>query len=246
MSYAAWAGTSDSGFMRTTRSRLGGMTAQIGADGHELFGDPRPEWLTEVTRLEPEPRHDWVNLEEHPGFQSTQRLWIGDPADSGGVLVATWPAELQSQARYLYGRGLGSALVAAANKRGWTVEPSPHLAYWRAPSSRRLYMCPSVESPDYVACWEDKDALRWVRSYTRDEVEDGLWQWLKERRFADNGDNAELRRFLDECLPRKQRVHMRPGPSIPPSLEARSSGRTGLRARRDDPQRFRCRVRCCG
>jgi hypothetical protein len=187
------------------------MTAQIGADGHELFGDPRPEWLTEVTRLEPEPRRDWVNLEEHPGFQSTQRLWIGDPADASGVLVATWPAELQSQARYLYCRGLGSDLVAAAHKRGWTVEPSPHLAYWRAPSSRRLYMCPSVEPPDYVACWEDKDALRWVRSYTRDEVEDELWQWLKERRFADNGDNAELRRFLDECLPRKQRVHMRPG-----------------------------------
>jgi hypothetical protein len=71
-------------------------------------------------------------------------------------------------------------------------------------------MCPPVATPDYVACWEDKDALRRVRSYTRDEV-DELWQWLKRMRFADNGDNAVLRRFLDECLPGKQRVHMRPG-----------------------------------
>jgi hypothetical protein len=164
------------------------------------------ELLTDVTGVQPEPRRDWINL----GFHSTQRLRIRYLADDGGVEAATYPAELKPQACYLYGGGLGSALVAAANKRGWTVEPSPHLAYWRAPASRRLYMCPSVEPPDYVACWKDKDALRWVRSYTRDQV-DELWEWLKRMRFADNGDNDELRRFLDECLPRKQRAHMRPG-----------------------------------
>jgi hypothetical protein len=185
------------------------MTAQIGADGHELFGDPRSKWLTEVTRLEPAQRRDWVNLEEHLGFQSTQRLWIGNPADGRGVMVATWPAELQPQARHLYRHERGSALVATAIKRGWTVEPSPHLAYRGARSSRRLYMCPSVEPPDYVACWQDKDALRRVGGYTRDEV-DELWRWLKDQEFADNGDDDELQRFLDECLPRNQRVHMRP------------------------------------
>ena len=78
------------------------MTAQIGADGLDLFGDPRPELLTEVARVQPEPGGDWVNLEERLGFRSTQRLRISDSA--GGVVVATWPAELKPQARYLYGR----------------------------------------------------------------------------------------------------------------------------------------------
>src|ERR1700722_4668490 len=104
------------------------MTAQIGADGLDLFGDPRPGWLTDVARVQPEPGREWVNLEKRPGFRSTQRLWISDhPA--GGVVVATWPAELARQAHYLYDRGLGSALVAAAIERGWTVIPSPHIAY---------------------------------------------------------------------------------------------------------------------
>jgi len=29
------------------------MTAQIGADGLEIFGDPRPELLFDVTRIQP-------------------------------------------------------------------------------------------------------------------------------------------------------------------------------------------------
>ena len=34
---------------------LGRMTAQIGADGLDLFGDPRPELLAGVARAQPEP-----------------------------------------------------------------------------------------------------------------------------------------------------------------------------------------------
>jgi len=79
---------------------------------------------------------------EKLGFRSIQRLVISDVA--GSVVVATWPAELAVQARYLYGGGLGSALVAAAIERGWTVEPSPHIAYYSASPGRRLYMRPSV------------------------------------------------------------------------------------------------------
>jgi hypothetical protein len=112
------------------------MTAQIGADGLDLFGDPRPDLLTDVARVQPEPRRAWVNLEKRLRFRSTQRLWISDLAD--GVVLATWPAELARQARHLYGRGLGSALVAAAIERGWTVIPSPHLAYYSASPARRL------------------------------------------------------------------------------------------------------------
>ena len=133
-------------------------------------------------------------------------MWIGDYA--GGVAVATWLAELKPQAYYLYGGGLGSALVAAAIERGWTVEPSPHIAYWRAPPSRRLYMRPSVAPLDYVACWEDEDGLRRVGNHTREDVEHELWPWLKQRGFADDGDDTVLRRFIDNLhLP----AQMRPG-----------------------------------
>ena len=132
------------------------MTAQIGADGLDLFGEPRPELLTEVARVQPEADGEWVHL-GRLGFRSTQRLRISDLA--GGVAIATWPAELAPQARYLYGRGLGSALVAVAIERGWMVEPSPHIAYHTAPPSRRLYMRPSIAPFEYAARWEDEEAL---------------------------------------------------------------------------------------
>ncbi len=186
------------------------MTAQIGADGHELFGDPRPELLIDVARVQPEPGGEWVNLEDRLHFRSTQRLRISDLAVGGGVVVATWPAELARQAHYLYRHGRGSALVAAAIERGWTVEPSPHIAYWRASPGRRLYMRPSVAPLDYVVCWADEDALRRVGNHTREDVEHELWPWLKQRGFADGGDDAVLLRFLDESLGNRS-AQMRPG-----------------------------------
>jgi hypothetical protein len=185
------------------------MTAQIGADGLDLLGDPLLELLTDVARVPPEPERDWVHLEDRLGFRSTQRLWISDVA--GGVVVATWPAELARQARYLYGRGLGSALVAAAIEHGWTVEPSPHIAYWNSSPGRRLYMRPLVAPLDYVACWEDEDGLSRVGgNYARGAVEHELWPWLKQMGFADDGDDAVLLRFLDEFLGNWP-ANMRPG-----------------------------------
>ncbi len=183
------------------------MTAQIGADGLESFGEPRPELLAEVARVQAEPGGEWVHL-GRLGFRSTQRLRISDLA--GGVAVATWPAELAPQARYLYGRRLGPPLVAAAIERGWTVEPSPHLAYHTAPPSRRLYMRPSVAPLEYAARWEDEDGLVRIGNHTREAVEHELWPWLKEQGYADDGDDAELRRFLETFLLRRP-AHMRPG-----------------------------------
>lgn len=75
------------------------------------------------------------------------------------MVVATWPAELAPQARFLYGEGLGSALVAAAIERGRIVEPSPHIAFRTSSPSRRLYMSPSIAPLCYVARWEDKACL---------------------------------------------------------------------------------------
>jgi hypothetical protein len=184
------------------------MTAQIGADGLNLFGDPCPELLTDVARVQPQPGREWVNLEKRLGFHSTQRLRISDLA--GSVVVATWPAELARQARYLYSAGLGSALVAAAIERGWTVIPSPHIAYHSASPARRLYMLPSVAPLDYAASWEDEDGFRRIGgNYTREHVEYELWPWLKHRGFADDGDDIVLARYLDEYL--RLAAHMRPG-----------------------------------
>ena len=114
------------------------------------------------------------------------------------------------QARYLYGGGLGSALVAAAIERGWTVIPSPHIAYYSASPARRLYMLPSVAPLDYAACWEDEDGFgRIGGNYTREYVEHELWPWLKQRGFADDGDDAVLYVFSTSIsvLP----AQMRPG-----------------------------------
>ena len=184
------------------------MTAQIGADGQDFFGDPRPELLTAVTGLQPKRGGEWVDLSPL-GFRSTQRLRISDYAD--GVAVATWPAELKPQALYLYGGGHGSALVTAAIERGWTVEPSPHIAYRTSAPGRRLYMCPSIAPLDYVACWEDEGAFRRVGgNYTREAVEHELWPWLKQQGFANDRDDAELLRFLDEFLGGWP-ANMRPG-----------------------------------
>jgi hypothetical protein len=185
------------------------MTAQIGHDGLDVFGDPRPKLLADVARVQPEPGGEWVHLKPL-GFRSTRRLRLSEFA--GGVSVVTWPAELAPQARYLYGDGPGSALVAGARKRGWTVEPRPHIAHPKAPGSR-LYMCPpqSITALDYVACWEDRDGLRRVGGkYAREDVEVELWPWLKQMGFADDRDDTVLRRFLDECLGRWS-ANMRPG-----------------------------------
>ena len=183
------------------------MTAQIGIDGLNLPGDPCPDLLESVTRVRPEPGGEWASL-ERLGFRSTQRLQL--TGLDGGVALVTYPAELQPQARYLYGGRLGSALVATAAGRGWEVEPRPHLAYRNAWPGRRLYMRPPVAPLDYAACWEDEDGLRRVRSYAREDVEHELWPWLKRQGFADDSDDAVLLRFLDKSLGHRP-AHMRPG-----------------------------------
>ena len=134
-------------------------------------------------------------------------------AAGDGVAVGTCPAELAPQARYLYGRGLGGALVMAAKEHGWTVDPQPHIAYRTSPPAKRLYMLPSpsIEALDYVASWQAKGGLRRIGgNYAREDVEHELWRWLKQMGFADDRDDAVLQRFLDECL-RRWPANMRPG-----------------------------------
>jgi TIR domain len=183
------------------------MTAKIGAHGLGLFHNPRPELLADVTGIRPKPGEAWVDIQGRLGFRSTQRLWISDVDD--GVAAATWPAETAGQARYLYDRKLGTALVSAAIDLGWIVEPSPHIAFYNSKPGSRLYIRPPVAPLDYVACWQEKGALGRVR-YPRDDVERQLWPWLKNRGLVDDSDDAELRRFLSDFL-HMPHADMRPG-----------------------------------
>jgi hypothetical protein len=140
------------------------MTAQIGEDGLDLLGDPLPKLLTDVAGVQPQPGRDWVHLKDKLGFRSTQRLVIREGAD--GVVVATWPTELAEQARYLYGGGLGSALVAAAIERGWTVIPSPHIprpstmpAIRNSPGPRSANSSAPPPPPQHAATAKSHDPL---------------------------------------------------------------------------------------
>jgi len=74
-----------------------------------------------------------------------------------------------------------------------------------------LYIRPSIAPLDYVARWEDEDALSRPGRYARENVEPDLWQWLKQKGFAYEGDDGELRRSLDEFLPQRRGGDMRPG-----------------------------------
>jgi hypothetical protein len=72
-------------------------------------------------------------------------------------------------------------------------------------------MSPSVAPLDYAACWEGEEGSRhFGGNYAADYVELELWPWLKQRGFADDGDDTVLRRFLDK-LPAKRAAQMRPG-----------------------------------
>src|SRR5438067_1153719 len=102
------------------------MRAAVGADDLEMFQEPLPELLRDVSGIEPESASLHVLLEDH-GVVSAQRLALS--GYGGGVVVALWPGELKSQAEYLYGNQLGRRMVAAALERGWKAEGSPQLAF---------------------------------------------------------------------------------------------------------------------
>jgi hypothetical protein len=56
-------------------------------------------------------------------------------------------------------------------------------------------MRPSVAPLEYAARREDENGLVRIGNHTREAVEHELWPWLKEQGYADDGDDAELRRF---------------------------------------------------
>jgi hypothetical protein len=169
--------------------------------------DDRPERrrLVRVAAARPPPQGDRDRacagrghvLLEDLGVQSAQRLGIGDVG--GNVVVALWPAELKEQAKYLYGGRLGRPMIAAARERGWTAEPSPHLAFRNASPTVRLYMAPHLAAAEYARRWEEGDLER-VGADARADVVRDLWPWLKSRGYATDSDDRVLEEWLDTRL----------------------------------------------
>jgi hypothetical protein len=180
--------------------------ARIGADDVAAFESPRPELLREISGIEPAAKGVHVPLK---GARSTQRLSLGDIG--GGVVVALSPAELKSQAEYLYRDGRAAAMIAAAREQGWTATPSPQLAFHNSPVAQRLYLDPGVSAEEYAQRWEGSDSSL-VGAHAPEEVKEALWPWLKQRGYASEADDAVLTRFLGILGARP--AHLRPGLSI--------------------------------
>lgn len=182
------------------------MSARIGADDVSWFDSPHPDLLREITGIEPEPAGVHVLLDKHLGVQSTQRLAIGDVG--GNVIVALWPAEMKSQAEYLYESGRAQAMLSAARDCGWDAEPSPHLAFFNSRPSQRLYMSPDITAEEYARRWSASDA-HMIGRHPTEAAREALWPWLKERGYVDDRDDDVFERFA--LMLGSRRVDLRPG-----------------------------------
>jgi hypothetical protein len=182
------------------------MAVTIGPNDVNLYESPLPDLLHKATGITPVADGGHVLLGDL-GVQSAQRLGIGDVG--GNVVVGLWPAELKEQAKYLYGQRLGLPMIAVARKRGWTAEPSPHLAFRNASPTVRLYMAPHLDAAEYARRWEDGDLER-VGAHVREDVRGELWPWLKRRGYATDGDDSVLEEWLDTRLGNRPAL-LRPG-----------------------------------
>lgn len=162
--------------------------------------------LAEISGLTPEQGGIHVLLDK-VGIRSTQRLAIA--RYRGGVVAAMWPGELKEQAQYLYGERHASGMIDAAVTRGWIAMGSPHLAFRNSAPGQRLYMAPACDATVYVRRWEDGDLDR-VGQYTRHEVENQLWLWLRSKEYVDIDDLPNLDVFLTTQLGNRP-AYLRPG-----------------------------------
>ena len=180
---------------------------RAGPDDH-LLESPDRDLLREVTGVEPD-KHGANAVLPAGDKRATQRVALGNVG--GGIVVFTWPGELQGQARRLYDGNGAPRLLAAAAADSWEVERRPHLAYWRSRPGERLYMhpAPNLTSVEYVARWAGEDADK-IRAYSRDEARDELWPWLLERGYATPVDADELEPFLERVKKANRDVHLRP------------------------------------
>jgi hypothetical protein len=165
-------------------------------------GDP-PAALGEATGLPLEGRGLHV---KPPGARCIQRLSIR--LDGDRVVLSTYPAELQDQARAFYRDPSRVARVLDLDAaEPWRVRPNGHLSYWLAAPERRWYFAHgTLGVADYMHRWQED--LGAVHSYERGEVVTELWPWLLRRGYAGEADRPAMDEFLVRSRPR---VHLRPG-----------------------------------
>jgi len=137
----------------------------------------------------------------------TQRfeLWL----EGDAVLLSTWPAELQPQARAFYGDpSRVSRILDLTSADVWSARPNGHLSYWLAAPERRWYFIGgSLDAEHCMHQWQAD--LHAVHSYPRAAVATELWPWLLRRRYVGDRDRALMEEFLAR-VPRPD-VHLRPG-----------------------------------
>lgn len=192
------------GDCETRRVEGAAVTATIGPGDIELYESPRPELLRLIAGVEPELPGTHVMLEPF-GIRSTQRLLLSDAG--GSVVAAFWPAELKSQAEFLFSQGRGVAMVRAALARGWHVWAVPQLAFFNSRADQRLYMAPGIDPAEYARRWEGGDG-RWIGQHARADLKRIVWPWLKERGYSSDRDDPELDRFL--AILGRRPAHLRP------------------------------------
>jgi hypothetical protein len=167
--------------------------------------DPRylPSILSQATRLPLTGRNSHVRL---PHATCVQRLVL--KLDGDGVVLSTWPAELQDQARTFYGDPSRVVRVLDLASSGpWAARPNGHLSHWLAAPDRRWYFVGgSLDVAQYMRQWQED--LDEVRSYRRDAVVSELWPWLLRRGYAGEADRDLMEEFLARARPD---VHLRPG-----------------------------------
>lgn len=147
-----------------------------------------------------------------PGWTSTQRIALGEL--NGELVLCTWPAELKSQARAVYGTAVGEAVVELAEGSAeWSAEPLPHLAFNGSGTDDRFYFRCPLSLPEYVRRWSRPEDLSEVRGHPADTVRSSLWPWLCERGYADPDDPAnqpKLDRYMQALERRRSQAHLRP------------------------------------
>jgi hypothetical protein len=144
------------------------------------------------------------------GTKCIQRISIKLEGDA--VVLSTFPAELQGQARAFYGdRSRVARVLDLASLAMWTVRPNGHLSWWLAAPERRWYFTDgSLDASQYMRQWQND--LGHVHSYRRDAVVTELWPWLLRRGYVGERDRTLMQEFVAR-LPRPD-AHLRPGVAV--------------------------------
>ncbi len=141
-----------------------------------------------------------------PRAACVQRMQLG--LDGDMIVLSTWPAELQPQARAFYADSSRVDRVLDLTASGaWRARPNGHLSYWLAAPERRWYFAGGLlDAERYMRQWQED--LSEVHSYRRDDVPSELWPWLLRRGYVGERDRGLMEDFLARSRPD---VHLRPG-----------------------------------